>query len=135
MSELPRPDDVVTAFERGEMILPQLDHEGHVYLAWRYLQTRSLLDAVARLPRAVRRFTEAQGAGDKYNATISVAYLLLTYERLQADPDAGWERFRRNNPDLLEWPGGALSNSYSVRVLRSVEARQELVPPDRERRT
>lgn len=131
MSELPLPDDVVMAFERGELILPQLDHEAHVYLAWCYLTALPLLDAVARLPRGIRRFATEHGDPEKFNATLTMAYLLLIYERIQGQPQTAWSRFRSTNPDLFTWPDGPLHHLYSPATLGSAEARRELVPPDR----
>lgn len=134
MSELPQPRRVVAAFEQGEMILPTLDHEGHVYLAWCYLKTLPLLDAVACLPRSIRRFATGQGAADKYNATLTIAYLLLIQERIQAEPELGWQQFRRANPELLAWPDGIIAELYTPEVLHSAAARRELLPPDLSRR-
>lgn len=131
MSEPPRPSDVVTAFERGELILPALDHQGHVYLAWCYLHTLPLLVAVAWLPRAIRRFASDRGASDKYNATLTLGYLLLIHERIQAEPDLDWEQFQRTNADLFSWPDGPLNELYTPEALHGPEAKRELVPPDR----
>ena len=125
------PAQVVAAFERGELVLPSGNHENHVYLAWCYLRTRSLVDAFARLPRSLRRFAEADGSGDKYNATLTIAYVLTIYERMRQDAGADWESFRTANSDLFRWPEGPIYDLYTPEVLNSEAAKQDLIPPDR----
>ncbi len=134
LKQPPASRQAVAAFERGELALPQLDHEGHVFLAWSYLVELPLIEAVARFPRAIKGYAEAQGATDKYNATLTTAFLLLIYQRMRSDPEADWPRFVGANPDLLVWPGGPIGDLYSDAILSTSRARRELVPPDRSRR-
>ncbi len=132
MTDYPASKDTVEAFERGEVILPNLDHEAHIYVAWAYLQVMPLVETMARFPAAVRRIAIADGDAEKYNETITVAYLLLLSERIGAASDHDWARFRSENSDLFVWPGGVLGELYSTETLHSSEAKDRFVAPDRQ---
>jgi hypothetical protein len=124
------PGFSVEAFERGEIDPDAFDDEAHVYVAWLYLERFPLPEALGKFDAALRRLTVKLGVPGKYHATITWFFLLLIAERRHADPGADWNRFRRQNADLVE-DGGLLGRYYSRRTLASDRARQSFVLPDR----
>ena len=79
-----RMDDeaLVRAFEAGEEPAGGFHHAQHVHVAWWYLRTHPLPDALKRFSESLRRFAVAQGKPTLYHETVTVAFLLIISERL-----------------------------------------------------
>lgn len=106
-------------------------HDGHVHVAWAYLQRLPLLEALPRFVSALQRFAAHHGAPQRYHATITLAYFFLIAERRERWPELDtWERFAAANPDLLRWKGGILERRYRRETLSADLARRVFVLPD-----
>ena len=121
---------LVTAFETTELPAAAFTHGEHVRVAWHFLRTLPLADAIGRCSAGIRRFAAAKGAADKYHETVTVAFLLVIGERLDGARHLTWPEFARANPDLFGTPS-VLSRYYSDELLRSERARRTFVMPDR----
>lgn len=120
-------------FEAGRFPGERFGHEDHVRMAWIYLLRMSLLEALSRFGKALRRFAAAQGAPELYHETVTWAFLILVNERMRTGPEgASWSEFARRNPDLLRWKDGAFFDYYDPEVLGAEEARRFFVLPARE---
>jgi hypothetical protein len=124
-------EELVRAFERGEAPEKGFHHVEHVRVAWTYLRELPLAEALLRFSTGLQRFAAAQGKPDLYHVTITVAYVLLIAERLDAMPRSPWEEFARHNGDLLAWKPSILSRFYSDERLWSDRARRVFLMPDR----
>lgn len=122
---------LVAAFESTRLSGEQFSHVEHVRVAWWYLRTLPLGDALARCSIGIRRFAAAKGAAGKYHETITVAFMLVISERVAAARDLPWPEFAAANPDLFSRTRSVLSRYYSDEVLRSERARTSFVMPDR----
>jgi len=118
--------ELVERFERGDV--GELHHADHVRVAFAYLQTMPLLDAIGRFSAALRRFAAAHGRPELYHETITWAFLLIMHERMQHAPGE-WEAFARENGDLLRWKPSVLEAYYPDEVLQSELARRVFVLP------
>ena len=119
--------ELVERFERGDVA--QFHHPDHVRVAYAYLRTMPLLDAIARFTAALRRFAAAQGKPQLYHETITWAFLLIIHERMQRAPALEWDAFRAANGDLLRWKPSVLDAYYPAEVLQSELARRVFVLP------
>ncbi len=127
--------DLLQAFEDCSLPEKNLDHACHVRVAWAYLQRAPLFEALVSIQEGLVRYTRFHGAENKYNATITCAYALAVYERIQRRPaSSGWSRFAADHPALFEPHLGFLKNYYRPETLASEEARRSFVLPDRPRR-
>jgi hypothetical protein len=123
---------LVRTFEAAELPEGGFHHADHVRVAWRYLQRLALGEAMARFTVALKRFAAARGKPELYHDTITVAYMLLINERLEAvGRGASWDDFARRNADLLAWRPSALDRYYTSDTLWSERARRSFVMPDR----
>lgn len=123
--------EFVAAIENCAISCRDFHHADHVRLAWLYLRDHSLLDAIERFTRSLRRFAAHCGGAGKYHETITWAYLLLIHERVQRDDAPGdWEAFRAANADLFDWRPSILERYYAPQTLRSDLARRIFVLPD-----
>jgi hypothetical protein len=125
-------ETLVRAFESGEGPAGGFHHAQHVRVAWWYLRAHPLPDAMARFTASLRHFAEKHGKPERYHETVTIAFLLVISERLAAaGPEAGWEAFADQNPDLFSWQPSVLDRYYRPETLWSDRARKSFVMPDR----
>jgi hypothetical protein len=114
------------AFE--DTSLEPFHHADHIRMAWIYLGSYPLFEAMARFIAALKRYAASRGAPDRYHETITLAYLLLVYERMRdREP---WAAFASRNSDLLRWNPSALATYYRAETLATNDARARFVLPD-----
>lgn len=118
----------IEKFESGQIEADLFDHEAHVYVAWLFVTTFELADAIARFDGALRRLTARLGVPGKYHATITWFFLLLIAERSRENE--GWQTFKSRNPDLTRDSKATLNRYYSDARLFSGTARKQFVLPD-----
>lgn len=106
-------------------------HQGHVKLAWLYLNRYPALEAVGRFCQGLKHYAAAHGQPGKYNETLTLAFMLLVLERLSQQGKTSWEDFAAANPDLLVGKPGfdALSRYYPAEILGSPQAKEHFVLP------
>lgn len=129
MSALRDPQLSIEKFEAGDVDAERFDHEAHVHMAWLYVQTFDLADAIARFDSALRRLTKRLGVPGKYHATITWLFLVLINERTR--PGETWDEFRSRNQSLMRDSKTTLQRYYSEERLFSDAARAHFVLPDR----
>jgi hypothetical protein len=122
-------DALVAGFESTELAAERFTHAAHVRVAWYYLRSGSVLEAMTRFAAGIRRFATSKGATTKYHETITIAYLLIIHERLDGARSLTWEAFAGRNPDLFD--RSLLSRYYSEPLLTSQRAKDVFVLPDR----
>lgn len=122
--------DFIRGFETAT--LQEFHHRDHVRVAWLYLKRDPVLVALSKFTTGLKRFAASKGVPGLYHETITWAYLLLIRERMaRRAPDATWEEFSSENPDLLTWRPSILETYYRAETLRSDLAREVFVMPDR----
>lgn len=120
--------EFLTAFESGEISPHDFRHADHVRAGWLLLaDDPSFAEAAARMSRALRRITARHGHPERYNETITVAFMALIGERRAAGSAADFATFRAANADLFT--ADALARYYPVDILRSDLARRTFVLP------
>ena len=121
----------VQAFETGAFDPARFDHEGHVHVAWCYLRTYPLPEAIARFTTALRALTIKLDIPRKYHETISWFFMIEIADRQATNPEDTWDTFKRKNSDLFEDASTLLHRHYSPERLASDIARSRFVLPDR----
>src|SRR5262245_45565962 len=123
---------LLEAFEAGEEPAGGFHHREHVRVAWCYLKRHDLPDALKRFSESLKRFAIARGKPGLYHETITVAFVLLTNERLDGSPpDETWTQFADRNADLLTWRPSVIDRYYLADTIASDRARRTFVFPDR----
>lgn len=124
--------ELLAAVESCTLPIDRFTHAEHVRLAWSYLNRLPVLAALGRFRDTLQGFAAHHGKATLYHETITVAYLLLVFERMARSlRDASWEEFAHDNPDLLVWKNGPFFQYYSGDVLTDPEARARFVMPRR----
>lgn len=120
----------ISLFERLEArsIEPAgFGHREHLQAAYELLEREPFLDAAVRYTRAIDGFARSVGAADKFNLTVTLAFLSLIAERMAALRLPGFDAFLESNPDLL---ADALGSYYSRERLYGTVARNTFLLPD-----
>jgi len=135
MTDCDQLDDaeLVMRFEALAIAPPEFRHVEHVRLAYAMLRGSDFGDAAVRFRRALRRFAEAAGAGDKFHETLTWAYLAVIARRMAEDPAVTSSQvLLARHADLLDHRGGAVARHYDVAaVTASPLARAVFVLPER----
>ena len=90
---------VVQSFERGDVDVARFDHRAHVEVAFHFLSSLPLLEALPRFCEALQRIVRAHGAEAKFHATLSVALLLLIRDRIRQGES--WEVFAEREAEFI----------------------------------
>ena len=118
---------LLDSFETLELDAETFTHADHVSVAFTMLGKYDFVEACARYARTIEKMTEAVGVPEKYNVTVTFAFMSVIAERkagfTQDDPGASIEA----NPDLLE--ADVLSKWYSKGRLTSPLARTQFLLP------
>ena len=122
--------EFAAAFENATLE-DEFRHRDHVRMGWIYLREHPLLEALAKFSAALRRYAAAKGKTGLYHETITLAFLLLIYERMQRTPLATWPEFELLNSDLFDGNPSVLAAYYPAEVLSSDDARARFLLPDR----
>lgn len=125
--------EIIHSFETGAVSPESFHHADHVRLAFAYLAEYRPLTALEKFSAAIRQFAARVGKPERYNETITFAYLFLIRERMAACAEAAndWEAFAQRNQDLMLWKDGILSRYYQPETLKSDFARRTFVLPDK----
>ena len=123
-------DEFIRSFER--CTLDSFRHSDHVRAAFLYLTRFPALEALQRFSTALLRFATAQGKPDRYNETITWAFVLLIRERIaRAARSQTWPQFAAANTDLLNWEENILKKYYRGETLYSELVRTTFLFPDK----
>ena len=122
-------EDTVEQFQRFKISTPKFGHKEHVEIAYEMLCKYEFVDACARYARTIRAIAVQHGAAEKYNATLTFAFMSVIAERKSLMEGGDLEQFLADNPDLLD--KNVLMNWYSEERLTSAKARVQFLLPDR----
>ncbi|MBL4645963.1 MAG: hypothetical protein COA52_13890 [Hyphomicrobiales bacterium] len=76
-------------------------HLQHLGVAHHLLKTCDFLDALVIYSKGIQNLAARAGVSDKFNLTVTLAFLSIMAERINAAPDQAFEPFLEDNPDLM----------------------------------
>jgi hypothetical protein len=123
---------LMEAFEAGRIANTEFHHGDHVRMAWTYLREYGFPGGAERFVTALQRFAAANGKPQLYHATITWAYLVTIFDRMESGESlvGSWESFAAANPDLLTWKPSIIDALYRPETIASVHAKRVFVLPD-----
>ena len=119
---------ITDEFEKYEFDAANFSHEHHVGVAYEMLQRHDFLTAMYRYSDVINTVATRLGAGDKFNITITLAFMSLIAERAHGQAYADAQAFIDANPDLIT--GNPLFEFYSKERLGCDKARRLFLLPD-----
>ena len=121
--------NLLSEFEAFEIDPAEFGHRQHLQVAYEMLQKYGFLDTTTRYANTIGTIAASAGAPEKFNVTITLAFLSLIAERVHATGQAGFDEFLAQNEDLLS--KNILDRWYSSEQLQSDFARTHFLLPDR----
>jgi hypothetical protein len=103
-------------------------HREHVRLTWLAVRRLGTAEAIELISDGIRQTARYAGVPQKYNATVSRAWVELTAYHMAEAPSETFDELLRRNPGLLD--KRLLTRFYSSRLLASPAARTGWVEPD-----
>lgn len=125
---MPADSPELGRFLRGEIPTGEFRHRDHVCIAFEMLKRYDFPETVLHFSRTLRAMAEKAGRPEAFHQTVTIAFLSLIAERMDAGQRDDFETFARANPDLLE--KSALSRWYRPERLASEAARRTFLLPD-----
>ena len=120
--------DMTDRFEKYEVDTATFSHQHHVGVAFEMLKRHGFLSAAQKYSDIINTVATAAGAGQKFNTTITVAFLSIIDERMRQDDYDDACVFIEQNRDLLEQ--NPLVPLYSKKRITSDLARKTFLLPD-----
>jgi hypothetical protein len=114
-------------FQRGEIDPGCFRHADHVGVAYEALARHGFFKALQIYADGLMALVEKAGVPEKFNATVTFAYMSVIAERMQSAPAESAENFIAANPEILS--GNVLSR-YSKARMQSDLARNVALLPD-----
>lgn len=112
----------------GNLDPEDFTHTDHVGVAYEALARSDFFHAAAQVARGIQALARRAGTPDKFNATITWAFMSLIAERMETTEHLSAEDFIERNPDLV--CKSALTPWYSKQRLKSDLARSVALLPD-----
>ncbi len=94
------PADMLKALENGTLDPSEFSHRDHVVVAYECLQQSDFFRATTRIADGLRALTEKAGVPEKFNATITFAFMSRIAEYMH-DGATSAEDLLQKNPQLL----------------------------------
>ena len=116
------------AFEAHDIDNSSFGHAEHVRVAFELLEKYDFIDAAAIYAKGIRTIATAAGAPQKFNLTITYAFMSLIAERMAQAPVAGFDAFVEANPDLMS--KNVLTRWYPSERLQTEAARTIFLLPE-----
>jgi len=120
--------ELTRSFEAQKIDPAAFRHMDHVGVAYEMLQKYDFLHATIEYARNIRMLATAAGVPEKFNTTITLAFMSLIAERMRTTPHTNYDQFLSENADLLN--RDVLGRWYSAKRLESETARQVFLMPD-----
>lgn len=120
------------ALENGNLPVSSFNQQTRLYAAWAYHRDYPVREAAARCAHAFSRYALTQGLADSYHHTLTMATLVLLYQRMAEQPAMAndWEQFCQLNRDMLIDTVSLVRYHYSADLLDHERARKAFVEPD-----
>ena len=126
------PDSYAAKLDRlvaGTLAPEDFKHRDHIGVAYEALARNDFFEAAAQVAAGIRSLAARAGQAEKFNATITWAFLSLIAERMGTSARGDAADFIARNPDLVD--GALLARLYSRPRLSSDLARSVALLPDR----
>lgn len=120
-------EEYTDAFLSQEVGADDFSHLDHVCVAREILLRFDFLMAVQIFSESIHSMATNAGAGEKFNLTITLAFMSIISERMQSGEDL--ESFVKTNQDLLHTD--FMEEYYSTERLNSSKAKGMFLMPDK----
>jgi hypothetical protein len=122
---------LVCAFEDASIPASEFTHAAHIAVALSYLNSFPPEQALERMREKIRAFAAHHGVDNLYHETVTTFWMRLL-EHLASTSEVDLPLWRRINLIVEDWTKRRpVEAHYSTEVIKSQEARDTWVPPDK----
>ncbi len=118
----------LSQFQDGTQDPATFGHADHIGVAYEILSGHEFFEALHIYATGIRAMAAKANLPDKFNATITLAFLSLIGERMASRDHDGPEDFVERNPDFMD--KALLTPWYSPTRIQSPLARRIALLPD-----
>ena len=104
-------------------------HREHIHLTWLAVRRYGMPAAISVVSNGIQLTARYAGAPQKYNATLSRAWVELVAHHTLNEDETDFDRFAAGNPALLD--KRLVTRFYHPATLATTQARTSWTPPDR----
>lgn len=122
--------EFLNQFEALTLDPKYFSHNGHLRLAWLYLNSSDLNEAIDKVTTGISNYANSLGATDKFQHTLTEAIVRIMAMRIEKHPTNSFASFLQANPDLVKDIWGVVGTYYSSETLNSEQAKKQFVEPD-----
>ncbi|MEM9104706.1 MAG: hypothetical protein AAGC96_03540 [Pseudomonadota bacterium] len=122
-------ESLMQGFEHETLDAAKFTHRDHVAVAYELLRRHSFLEASARYGSCLQTIATKAGAAQKFNTTVTLAFLGLIAERMENADTETFETFIADNRDLLD--RSPLDRWYTQDRIGSDLAKRIFLLPDK----
>ncbi|NKC14911.1 MAG: hypothetical protein GKR94_22820 [Gammaproteobacteria bacterium] len=115
-------------FEACNIDAAAFTHADHIGVAYEMLRKYDFVSACSKYSHSINTIATNAGVPDKFNVTVTLAFLSLIAERIETTAHDNYATFLQRNADLLN--SSLLEKWYSRARLRSELARSVFLLPD-----
>ena len=120
----------IEQFENKTLAPELFSHNGHLRLAWLYLQSYPLQQAIEKVTSGISAYASSLGATDKFQHTLTEAIVRIMALRMKQGNASTLEDYLVDNRDLVDDIMSVVEIYYSRQLLNSERAKREFVSPD-----
>jgi hypothetical protein len=114
-------------FEAQDIDPASFRHSDHILVAYEMLNRYDFLSTSQKYSETIKAMATKAGVPEKFNLTITLAFLSLIAERIHNTPHSNFEEFLSQNEDLKA--KNLLEKMYSTERLQSDLARKMFLLP------
>ena len=127
MTDTTAHSDLTGAFEAHEIDPATFHHAQHVQVAFDLLNKYDFIDAASIYAKGIRILATNAGVPQKFNLTITYAFMSLIAERMAPCSHGDFAGFIAQNPDVMS--KNALAKWYAPEQLNTETARRIFLLP------
>lgn len=120
--------ETLSALEDGSLDPKSFSHKDHLGVAFEALRQSEFFEASHRVARGLQQVTQKAGVPEKFNATITHAFMSVIAERCATAAFEDAQAFIESNADLLE--SSYVNSLFSKELLATELARTVALRPD-----
>ena len=121
----------IDQFENQTLPPEKFNHLGHLRLAWLYLATLPLEDAIATMTHGLRVYAASLGASEKFHHTLTEALLRIMAARITNGKYTSFDAFLEDNQDIVNDASAVVAEHYSKDCIMSSAAKESFIQPDK----
>ncbi|TQV72156.1 hypothetical protein FLL45_18215 [Aliikangiella marina] len=120
----------LTQFENHSLPSAYFDHQGHLRIAWLYLNRFSCKVAIRKVCEGIKSYAVSLGAKDKFHHTLTEFTVRMIAHRLTTQSYDDFADFVNKNRDLVVDLRSQILRYYSPSLLNSDLAKKGYCKPD-----